>query len=186
MRDKFNFDKIIERLKAVKSTVPAKIANTTLNYFLRSWQVEGWDGKAWKVPMRKMKKGGSSRNQSKTLVQSGNLRRAVANSLVSANFDKIQFKVSGIEYAQIHNDGGVINKGSRTGIMSFGRNANGGLRLAKTRTKKQRKEIVSQHKHEIGAHSITMPQRKFMGDTKELRLKQVTILRKEIDRIWQA
>lgn len=185
MKNKFEFDKVIAKLNAVKSTVPDKLANATLNYFLRSWKVQGWDGEAWKVPLRRFKKGGSSRNQSATLVQSGKLRRAVANSLVSANFDKIVFRVSGIPYSQIHNDGGVIQKSSRTGIMSFARSESGGLKLAKTKTKKQRKEVVSQHKHEIGSHEIKMPKRRFIGDTKELRNKQINILKKEIDRIWQ-
>ena len=37
MAEGFQFDKIITNLNRVKSEVPRKVANVTLNYFVRSW-----------------------------------------------------------------------------------------------------------------------------------------------------
>lgn len=102
--NKLNFGKIIKQMERVKRDLPIKIANETKNYFLSSWSKQGWDGEMWRPPLRKSKKGGSSRNNSATLVQSGRLRRDVANSLKQANFDKIIFRVQS-PYAQIHNEG---------------------------------------------------------------------------------
>ena len=120
MRDKFNFDEVIKKLKAVKSTVPALLANDTKNYFVKSFNSESWDGKKWKqvdrrVPGTKSYK--SSKKSARTshiLVRSGRLRRAVANSLKSATFEKIQFEVN-VPYAQVHNDG--LRAGRGAGFM---------------------------------------------------------------------
>lgn len=102
---KFNFDKVLENFKQVKKDLPKVLASETKVYFLDSFRKEGWDGKAWKVPQRRFKEGGSSRNNSATLVQSGALRRAVAGSLVKADFDGVKFSVSDVPYAAVHNDG---------------------------------------------------------------------------------
>lgn len=105
MANKFNFGRIIDNLKRVKSELPRVLANDTKNFFVGEFNHQEWDGKKWQEPQRKLKKGGSSRNQSATLVQSGRLRRAVINSLQSATFDAIKFKVVDVPYAEVHNEG---------------------------------------------------------------------------------
>ena len=147
MANKFNFDKVIANLQRTKRDLPVKLANETKNYFLSSWQKQGWDGQKWQEPLRKKKKGGSSRNNSATLVQSGRLRRDVANSLRQATFDKIFFRVDN-PYAQIHNEGG-------TGRA-------------------------------FGKHSFKMPKRQFIGQTNELRNKQIAIIKQYIGGIWRV
>jgi len=113
MANSFNFDRVIANVAKLKQTLPKIVANETKNYFLKSFETSSFGGKAWKEPKRKQMKG-SSRNQSKTLVQSGALRRAVAQSLVSATFERIMFKVDGtvVPYAIVHNEGLRAGRGA--------------------------------------------------------------------------
>lgn len=113
MLTKFNFDDVIKRLQKVKTDLPVVLANTTKNYFMReNFDKQQFDGTAWKDVLRHKKKGGSSRNRSAALVQSGKLRRAVENSTDIVSWDKISFKVRDVAYAGVHNDGLHAGRGA--------------------------------------------------------------------------
>lgn len=112
MNSKFNFGRVIENLKKVKNDLPRVLAADTKKYFVDSFNKQEWEGQKWKEPKRKEKTGGSSRNQSATLVQSGRLRRAVINSLQSATFENISFKVVDVKYAKVHNEGLHAGRGA--------------------------------------------------------------------------
>jgi phage gpG-like protein len=112
MKDKFNFGRVIENLKRVKNDLPRVLAADTKKYFVDSFNGEEWDGKKWEDVQRHKKKGGSSRNQSAILVQSGTLRRAVVNSLKKATWDSIEFRVSDVKYAKVHNEGLRAGRGA--------------------------------------------------------------------------
>jgi len=111
MASKFNFDKVIGNISRLKRSIPIVVGNETKRYFLSSWDKQGWDGERWKDPQRLSKKGTSTRLRSAILVQSGTLRRAVNNSLVSQTFEKIEFAVKDVPYAAIHNDGLPMKNG---------------------------------------------------------------------------
>lgn len=115
MKQKFDFDKVIYRFGEVEKELYQVLANKTKSYFLSSWRKQAWDGVSWKPPMRQSKKGGSKRNTAQTLVQSGALRRAVGNSLVTANNGIIRFVVTDVPYAAIHNYGLPMGRGR--GVM---------------------------------------------------------------------
>lgn len=114
-RDKFNFREVIEALRRIRTPLVRDLANDCRNYFLASFDHQGWDGKPWKVPQRKQpgtnaykypKKGAAARHSRNVLIGkgSGRLRRAVANSLEKCNWDNIIFVVR-LPYARAHNDG---------------------------------------------------------------------------------
>ena len=102
---KFNFDKVLKNITRVKRELPKMVANDTKNYFLNSWREQGWDGKAWEMPKRRLKKNPKRRDNSAILVQSGKLRRAVSNSLKSATWELIKFDVTDVKYAGYNNFG---------------------------------------------------------------------------------
>lgn len=106
---KFGFDKVLQNIEMVKRQLPKMVANDTKNYFLNSFRVEAWDGKAWELPKRRKKKNPKGRDLSKTLVQSGKLRRAVSNSLKSATWEVIRFDVTDVNYAAYNNFGTSVN-----------------------------------------------------------------------------
>jgi len=155
MANKFNFDKVIANLQRTKRDLPVKLANETKNYFLSSWNKQGFDGQKWQeVERRKpgtvayMRAKPSERTRAILVGKgSGRLRRDVANSLRAATFEKIIFRVEN-PYAQIHNEGGMGRA--------------------------------------FGKHSFKMPKRQFIGQTNELRNKQIAIIKQYIGGIWRV
>ena len=178
--EKFDFKQKIANLERMKSTLPKQIANVTRQYFLASFANATWDGRKWDTVKRTLKKGGSSRNQSAPLVQSGTLRRALNNSLVVANFNLIRFKITDVPYAEIQNQGGVIHKAAKSGhVLHFGKNG----KFAKPHKSKYAQ------KADIGAHSITIPPRTFMPlpnveQPKDLTKLQLDMITKEVNKVF--
>ena len=174
--NKFNFDTIIKKLESKKSSLPKILANSTKKFFLASWEKQGWDDNGitkW-APRKKNKKAIGRA----VLVKSGALRRAVNASLKSATFDSIKFGVD-LPYAKVHNDGTVINKKARSAKLNFKISRNGKSRFAKEHKANFQQDII------IGAHSIKMPKRKYMGDSASLRKIKIGIVDKEIDKIFK-
>ena len=110
--DRFHLDRVLANLNRVKSDLPKSIAAETKNYFVREFNDEKWDGKQWQDVKRKNIKGGSQRNQSHILVQSGKLRRSLINSLQSADWSSIKFRVVDVPYARVHNEGLMAGRGA--------------------------------------------------------------------------
>ncbi len=185
MTNDFNFDRVLQNFNKIKKTIPVKVANATKNYFVKSFTDQSFDGQAWQEVQRRIS--GTKANKyakpaSKTraiLVQSGKLRRAVSTSLRLATFDKIEFLIDGgtIPYAKVHNEG---NEGTvyKVGFHTRKNQLKIGGKSVKKRINKTTE--VKEHYKRGG-----IPQRRFIGDTKKLREKQVEIIVKEIDTIWQ-
>ena len=105
MLDKFNFGKIVEKMEQVKKDLPKLLANDTLNYFVKSYNTQKWDGVKWQEVQRRKertpeykypKKGADARHGRAILVgnglsESGHLRTNLINSKESATFDSIKF-----------------------------------------------------------------------------------------------
>ena len=101
------------KLQSVQSSLPTVLANEGTRFFVSSFDKEGWDGKSWKVPQRKIpgtpaykypKNKGLGRRTRQTLVKSGKLRRAVNSSVKQKTFKKIVWNVD-LPYAARHNEG---------------------------------------------------------------------------------
>lgn len=106
--EKFDLDKVKEKFQQVAvKDMPTRLANIARNFFVASWRKQGWDDdgiKPWKESLRRKKKGGSARNRSQTMVQTGTLRRAVQDCVKEVSFERIRFLVD-IPYAGYLNDG---------------------------------------------------------------------------------
>lgn len=193
MANDFNFDRVLQNFNRIKKTMPVRVANATKNYFVKSFTEQSFDGQTWQEVQRRIS--GTNANKyakpaSKTrsiLIQSGKLRRAVSTSLRLATFDKIEFLIDGgtIPYAKIHNDGGTINKKESEKVLHFkakGTNI-ASKKMFGTFSKANKADYGMKVK--VSAHDIVIPKRQFIGNTKELRKKQMDIIVKEIDSIWQ-
>ena len=119
MSSRFNFIRVIQNIREVKRVLPPILANDAKRYFLDSFRKSGWDSVPWKTPERKIpgtgaykypKKGADARHTRATLVQSGRLRRAVADSTREVDFNQIRFVVD-LPYAAVHNYGGDLKHG---------------------------------------------------------------------------
>lgn len=127
--NKFGFGSIKEKIRQMKEILPAQLANQAQNYFVASWTKQGWDGKKWETPQRKIqgtseykypKKKGLGRRTRATLVQTGDLRRRTANSIRSAKLGREGVRlVVDLPYAAIHNDGGPMANGGKMPQRTF-------------------------------------------------------------------
>lgn len=113
--DKFNFSEVLKKSEQLKNELPILLANQAQVYFTESFTNQSWDGKEWKEVQRRIegtpeykypKYKGLSRRTTPILVRTGNLRRAVSNSVRTGHvsFDEIKLVVP-IEYASYLNKG---------------------------------------------------------------------------------
>lgn len=187
---RFGFQRILNNAEKLKRSLPIKLANSTQNFFVDSWRKQGWDDggvKSWK-PRRKETKKSIGRA---ILVRAGKLRRAVGQSIRSATFDKIQLVVA-LPYAKVHNEGEsvTVKEYSRATFIKSSTSEFIGLRTNKKgqlREKIKRTTIfVRGEDQSVRSHQRTMPQRRFMGDSKTLRDIQKKVIDTEIQKVWQA
>ena len=111
--DKFNFDQVIKRMEAAKSTLPTKLANQAQNYFVQTFTRQEFAGAKWKEVQRRIpgtkaylypKSKGLSRQTKPILVGTGKLRQAVAASVRDVSFEMIRLVVA-LPYAAFVNYG---------------------------------------------------------------------------------
>jgi phage gpG-like protein len=123
----FKLDIVLQKFNRLKQELPRVLANDALRYFNQSFVKQGWDGESWKLPQRKIpgtyaykypKKNAARRRTRATLVESGNLRRKVATSLVRQSFASTKFVVA-LPYASIHNYGEAMKFGGKMPQRKF-------------------------------------------------------------------
>lgn len=171
----FNLGKVKANFFKLKQDLPKQLQNEALKYFVRNFDQQRWEG----VPWAKRK---DKHNARALLVRRGSLRRALAGSKREATFQRIRFSVfvqgkDGYNYAEIHNEGGTINRKARSATLGFRerRGTNGQMVFAKVGAMRKAATLL-QDVH-IGAHTITIPRRRFIGESRELD----KILRNKID-----
>ena len=117
--NKFKFGELKQNIERMKRELPVILANQAVNYFVKSWDDQAFDGKAWKdvkrhdtsTPEYKYPIKLRARKLSSPILvgvykgrSGGALRRAVAGSIKSATFNKIRLVV-GLPYASAQNAG---------------------------------------------------------------------------------
>lgn len=166
MADRLDLSKLKRNMQQLKRDLPKEVGVTAQNFFSKSFDNQGFTDKGLELWQKSEKKKGA------TLVKSGRLKGAVNSSLKTTEWNNIGFKVS-LPYAKIHNDGGKINKAAGVGIIRHRTDAKGNLLkqkgnsnllvFAKGKHKRVRTSFVA-----FSAHSINMPQRKFIGSSRVL------------------
>lgn len=147
MPNKFKISEVIKRIDKTKRELPKVLANQAQNYFVMSWRKQGFNGNKWQEVKRRIagtneykypKTKGLSRRRKDILINTGRLRRDVANSVVVANWNKVQLVIQA-NYAKYHNEG-----------------------------------------------TNRIPQRQFVGQTKELTAKQLQTIDDYFKKVWQV
>jgi phage gpG-like protein len=162
----FKLGRLIVRLKP--QLIDA-LGVEALKFIDDNFRMQGFQGttlEPW--PQRKGKDKGKAR---KILVLTGTLRR----SFVQHNSADHTTISTDVPYAQVHNEGGVITRGTRTAILSH-REKNGRRVFAKA------KQATSQVKATTYAHSFKMPKRQFIGNSPVLTNHAITALTNIITR----
>lgn len=119
MDNKFKFDELKQKIERMKRELPVVLANQAQNYFVASWDNQGWDGKPWQDVKRhdqgtseyKYPKALRARKLSSPILvgvhrgrSGGTLRRAVSRCIRSTTWTSIKLMVD-LPYAKAQNDG---------------------------------------------------------------------------------
>jgi len=175
---KFKFDKVLKNMQDMKKVLPAKLGATGTVFFNNSFRNQGFTDRV--LTLWEKRKGSRRDSGRNILVKTGRLKGAVNNSLKIATWDQIKWKIPGgeVPYAAIHNNGGTILKKSRAGVVRLGltKKFEHTGRFTKEGKLHIKKTVL------IGAHTINMPKRQFIGDSQKLR----EIFKNKIDSAMRA
>lgn len=166
MDTKFKFEALKARIVKMKEVLPVQLAAQAQSYFVGSWAAQGWDGAAWKTPLRRegpgTSEGGAKGTPEWRYPKIKDLGRRTRATLVGSRANKNK---SGQSLRA------AVNNSIRSQV--FGQN---GIRLLV--------DVVYADAHNSGLGK--MPQRKFMGDSPILRVKQIKKIKQFTDNVWQA
>lgn len=174
----FNNAKILrdaqKKAEAEIRRMVVEMGNTALNWYQKSWYLQGFQGEGFEPwPKRKRRDAGRA-----ILVKTGRLKRSLRKVGEGAYSVSI---FTNVPYARIHNEGGAINKKASTSILSF----NKAGKFTRQRTQRQRDRTSYQHKASIGAHSIQMPKRQFVGYSGRLNRELIRLFDNRIKSIFK-
>lgn len=152
------------RVQTAIARVPNILANDTVNYALKSFNNESYDGAPW--PARKDKN-----NTRKLLVKTGKLKRSIRVINVRTNGFNVG---SDVVYASVHNYGGSISKqaSSETFVRNRKLKGKGKGRFARGTT--PGKGFTR------GAFTYNMPKRQFLGASPVLAKRLIALAKLEI------
>lgn len=194
--DAKEIQKRIERIKddiqrEVSDRLPRKVAVVAVNHFKQNFRDAGWrdDGlHPWKTT-RRQREGGPDAKYTPLTSRRDHLMRSIQYSAQPG-----QVTISNpVPYAAIHNEGGTVNthptvtkrmrKFAWAKVYALA-GVKGKGKLPKQLSAKAAKwralALTKKDKLNISAH---IPQRQFMGDSKELKLKINKIINESIKRI---
>ncbi|MEQ1678306.1 MAG: phage virion morphogenesis protein [Chitinophagaceae bacterium] len=157
------FKNLRGKMKTAIQTLPKVLGNEAVNWSKESFNRQGFLNESlqpWQA--RKKSKG---RNMNKAiLIQSGRLRRSIR--VISSTENTVVIGTD-VPYARIHNYGGTITQAARS--ETFIRNRRGtGRGINKYKFKRG---TTPGRGFSYKARVTNMPQRKFMGNSANLRLR---------------
>ena len=154
--------------RAINITIPRKVKQIGLKHFDDSFAKQGWTGGvylSWKSRKSRNKKN-SGRS---IMIGTGRLRRSIRGV---ESPQRVTFSTD-VEYAQIHNDGGVIQKNAMSKLYIQNRKKRGVNKGQFTKGTTKGKGLTT------GAYTIKMPKRQFMGASTKLLRDLTTMIDKE-------
>lgn len=143
-RQNFDFKAQLNQFIQYRNGLTRIIGNEAVNFYKKSWSRQGFIENS-RVEKWAPRKQGKRRNTRAILVKSGRLRRSVRITRINPLMVSVG---SDVPYAKIHNEGGVINKTVR--VRGHLRNGKSGRYAVKFHSRKM---------------NLTMPKRKFMGQS---------------------
>lgn len=157
MNEPIGWIKFVKKLDAISDaykTLPNEIAAIAVNFSKERFRSQDWydtSRKKWKARSRNR---AGSKNRSQTLlVDTGRLKRSIRK--LSANMNTVIIGTD-VPYAQIHNDGGKIDKTVTVKSHSRRRRKRGGSSTVKSHSRKM---------------NLNIPQRQFIGESNRLEME---------------
>lgn len=142
------FSRMVDNLGRVYPLIPHKAAIIVVNFIKERFRDEAWldsTKESWKPRKTTQSKRDRSR---RILTDSGKLRRSARKDRVTATSAIVAIGGNGIDYAQIHNEGGEINTTANV--------------RAHTRKRQGRTEVVRKHTRKV---YLIIDKRQFIGNS---------------------
>lgn len=168
MSEKVDTSEFTRHLDSILNTykkIPAELAVIAVNFSKERFRDQAWlDETKHNWPKRKTQRGSARRSQT-LLVDTGRLKRSIRK--IKADPDQVIIG-SDVPYAEIHNEGGKINKT----VNVKAHEVKSHRKKAHIRTREGRTEIVKAQivkSHTIAAHTrkmnLKIPSRHFLGNS---------------------
>ena len=145
------------KVNEAMNAVPDLVAELAVDYFKERFRYKEFDGKEWPEPGR-----GYKRSNGSLLVDSGHLLNSIRPAEISTDKVVISAGNDNVLYAKVHNEGFsgsvVVKTHDRT-------------------SKKGKQYVVKQH-----TRKALIPQRQFMGESRELNI----IFKKDIEQLFKT
>ena len=143
---------------------PNIVAETATEYYKERFRDKGWDGTPWPEVKRPNPRGS-------LMVRSGALQSTIRPSMITQNEVVISAGNPRVPYARIHNEGGIVRHPGGTAFAPIGDPADKRFRWVSNQ------KAASKNYPRTKPHDIPIPQRKYMGDARELRRRLYDRLR---------
>lgn len=153
------FSKIDDKL----NQAPQLVVETALEHYQQAILKKEWDGKPYEP--YKNKKREPSRGS--LMHRTGNLFRSIKIVYVTTDAALMSAGSSKVPYAKVHNEGETIQYAARTTIVTHKEYKRGKFK-GKTLFARNNENASYSQKASVGAYSVTMPKRQFMGKSPSL------------------
>lgn len=154
---------LMDKIERKIDLAPQLVAETALEHFKNALIQKQWDGKPYEP--YKNKKREPSRGS--FMMRSNNLFQSLKIVSVSSTNAILTAGSSKVPYAKVHNEGGTIYREARTTIVAHKKFTRGKFK-GKTLFAKNNERATFSQKASVGAYSVTMPKRQFMGKSQSL------------------
>lgn len=169
------FNAFLHKFEEVNRILPAVIGTEVINSAIDNFKSESYFDEKWKP--RKDKK-----NTRKLLVKTGTLQRSPR---IVRSQPGLVIVGSDVPYAEIHNNGGTINRAARSETFVRNRYKTGRLGKMFGGMGAFRKGTTAGKGQTYKAYSITMPMRKFLGSHPKLKSHLEDVIKEEIQKAFK-
>ncbi len=163
----------LDDLRPVMDEIGQSLVASVIDRFERE---RGPGGGPWKPSARATR---GKRGRGQTLTDTGRLRASITHR---AGRDAVEVGTN-VAYAAIHQFGGQIERRARNQVLAF--RARGGGFASRKSTRARKAGAVRVAFAQIGAHSIDMPARPFLGIDEDDRASILRIVSRAIERTVQ-
>ncbi len=177
------------RFRKVREELPQQLAAVAQNFFVDSFQRQGWYDsltlKRWK-PRKgetwRRKRKGRTRGNRAILVKTGRLRRSI--KIRSARFQKIVIATD-VAYAAAHNYGykGTVSVRSHT-RRRYDREKEKYTTKTGKQSTRQKKVVKSSYTVRQHTRKMNLPQRQFMGHSPMLDRKLNKVIERQMEHLF--
>ncbi|WP_437918430.1 phage virion morphogenesis protein [Sphingobacterium sp. LRF_L2] len=155
--------KIFDSVNRKIDNAPLLITETALEHFQNALIDKKWDGRPYEA--YKNKKREPSRGS--LMTRNFNLFRSLRINFVTSDSSRISAGNSKVPYARVHNEGLTVHHRPRTTIVTHKEHTAGKYK-GKTLFARNNGNATYSQKASVGAYSVKMPERRFMGKSASL------------------